>query len=86
MSKKQLRWFALAVVLLLGPAIGTSLAAECWSVDRSRAVNDWGAGTGWCEGWWNADCQYCWDSSGGGGTCATNVITGCDPQPEQRPY
>jgi len=53
--------------------------AECWMVSRSRAVNDYRSGTGWCEGYWYADCTYCWNSSGSGGTCATNGYFPCEP-------
>jgi hypothetical protein len=58
--------------------------ADCWRVSRSRAVNDYGSGTGWCEGCSSLDCTYCWTTEGNGGSCSTNTIWTCTPTEEHR--
>lgn len=79
---KKFSWIVVAVLLLVVVSVAWA-DTQCWQVTRSRAVNDFGSGTGWCEGWWYASCTYCWDASGGGGTCSTNLIGTCNPPTEE---
>jgi hypothetical protein len=78
---------ALVVITVV---LGLWLVSPAWSdcafpVYRSRAYNDWNEGVGWCEGWWSYDCIYCWTTQGGGGTCATNLTSGCSPRFKKDP-
>lgn len=75
-------WRRVSVVvgLVLCGLLAAPLAveAECdWPVPNSRAVNY--QGNSWCEGWYNYDCVYCWNTQTGG-SCATNLLYPCTPR------
>lgn len=74
---KRLHSLALALFVALAVGVVSAALGDCDMVRNSRAVNS-SQGTGWCEGWYNADCTYCWTTGGGGGSCATNFYY-CGP-------
>lgn len=68
---------ARAMVLLLALS-GVTLAVPaavadsgCDVQEHSWAHNDPQHSTGWCEGYYFADCTFCWNTAGGGATCST---------------
>jgi hypothetical protein len=68
----------LFVLVVVGGAGALKADSGCMYADNSYAVNQNGAG--WCAGWAETTCMYCWDDQGNGGngeTCATVMVFNC---------
>lgn len=86
MRRESLGRWAVVMLLAVGAWATTTVWSDsgCNSVPYSLAYQAPDGQTGWCEGWWYSDCTYCWNSAGGGTTCANNFEAPCVFVPENR--
>lgn len=79
MSRRSLARRAVLLLLVVGTLGATAVWSDsgCNTVPYSLAYQSPTGDLGWCEGWWYSDCTYCWNSAGGGSTCANNWDTPC---------